>query len=108
VTDADVDAGRPGAVTPFDWCRRPTPQENPYTVHHDLQQDDERLSASSAGRARWKRRAGGAGRAVLLSGGLARLHENKARADKVVVEGHRQLTPAGTWPSTSATLLVSE
>jgi succinate dehydrogenase / fumarate reductase flavoprotein subunit len=78
VTDADVDAAARSAVTPFDGDA--DAQENPYTVHHDLQQMMNDLVGII-------RREGEVAQAI------ARLQELKTRAAKVVVEGHRQFNP---------------
>jgi succinate dehydrogenase / fumarate reductase flavoprotein subunit len=78
VTDADVDAAARSAVTPFDGDA--DAQENPYTVHHDLQQMMNDLVGII-------RREGEVAQAI------TRLEELKTRAAKVVVEGHRQFNP---------------
>ncbi len=80
VSEADVDAAARSAVTPFDGADDGDPGENPYTVHHDLQQMMNNLVGII-------RREGEVAEAV------ARLRELKARAAKVVVEGHRQFNP---------------
>jgi succinate dehydrogenase / fumarate reductase flavoprotein subunit len=78
VGDADVDAAARAAVTPFDGDA--DAQENPYTVHHDLQQMMNDLVGII-------RREGEVAEAI------ARLAQLKERAAKVVVEGHRQFNP---------------
>ncbi|HEY3753355.1 MAG TPA: fumarate reductase/succinate dehydrogenase flavoprotein subunit [Pseudonocardiaceae bacterium] len=79
VTDEDVDKAAKAAVTPFDGAESDS-QENPYTVHHNLQQMMNDLVGII-------RREGEVADAV------ARLEELKVRAAKVVVEGHRQFNP---------------
>jgi len=79
VSDADVDAAARAAVTPFDGGESES-LENPYTVHHDLQQMMNDLVGII-------RREGEVAEAI------ARLRDLKARAAKVVVEGHRQFNP---------------
>jgi succinate dehydrogenase / fumarate reductase flavoprotein subunit len=78
VSDADVDAAARSAVTPFDGDA--DAQENPYTVHHDLQQMMNDLVGII-------RREGEVAEAI------ARLPQLKERTAKVVVEGHRQFNP---------------
>jgi succinate dehydrogenase / fumarate reductase flavoprotein subunit len=80
VTDADVDAAAVSAVTPFDGGADQESPENPYTVHHDLQQMMNDLVGII-------RREGEVAEAV------ARLEQLKERAGKVAVEGHRQFNP---------------
>jgi succinate dehydrogenase / fumarate reductase flavoprotein subunit len=79
VSDADVDTAARQAVVPFDGADSDA-QENPYTVHHDLQQMMNDLVGII-------RREGEVADAV------ARLEKLKARAHKLVVEGHRQFNP---------------
>ncbi|HVV21235.1 MAG TPA: fumarate reductase/succinate dehydrogenase flavoprotein subunit [Pseudonocardiaceae bacterium] len=78
ITDADVDEAARKAVTPFDGDG--DAPENPYTVHHDLQQMMNDLVGII-------RREGEVAQAV------AKLEDLKARAKKVGVEGHRQFNP---------------
>jgi succinate dehydrogenase / fumarate reductase flavoprotein subunit len=81
ITDADVDAAARQAVTPFDGAAAEGDTlENPYTVHSDLQQMMNNLVGII-------RREGEVAEAI------SRLEELKARARKVVVEGHRQFNP---------------
>jgi succinate dehydrogenase / fumarate reductase flavoprotein subunit len=80
ITDADVDAAASSAVTPFDGGADQESPENPYTVHHDLQQMMNDLVGII-------RREGEVAEAV------ARLEQLKERARKVAVEGHRQFNP---------------
>jgi succinate dehydrogenase / fumarate reductase, flavoprotein subunit len=79
VTDADVDKAAKAAVTPFDGAESDS-QENPYTVHHNLQQ----MMNDLVGIIR---------REAEVADAVARLEELKVRAAKVVVEGHRQFNP---------------
>ena len=79
VTEADVDTASASAVKPFNGSDADA-VENPYTVHHDLQQMMNDLVGII-------RREGEVAEAV------AKLTELKARAAKVVVEGHRQFNP---------------
>jgi succinate dehydrogenase / fumarate reductase flavoprotein subunit len=80
VSDADVDAAAESAVTPFDGGADQESPENPYTVHHDLQQMMNDLVGII-------RREGEVADAV------ARLEQLKVRANKVAVEGQRQFNP---------------
>ncbi|HEX5402782.1 MAG TPA: fumarate reductase/succinate dehydrogenase flavoprotein subunit, partial [Pseudonocardiaceae bacterium] len=79
VTDEDVTQAAQAAVTPFDGGDSESP-ENPYTVHHNLQQMMNDLVGII-------RREGEVADAV------ARLEDLKLRATKVAVEGHRQFNP---------------
>jgi succinate dehydrogenase / fumarate reductase flavoprotein subunit len=79
-SQSDVDAAARAAVTPFDGADTSDSPENPYTVHHDLQQMMNDLVGII-------RREAEVARAV------ERLQELKKRAAKVVVEGHRQFNP---------------
>jgi succinate dehydrogenase / fumarate reductase flavoprotein subunit len=79
-SQSDVDAAARAAVTPFDGADASDSPENPYTVHHDLQQMMNDLVGII-------RREAEVARAV------ERLQELKKRAAKVVVEGHRQFNP---------------
>jgi succinate dehydrogenase / fumarate reductase flavoprotein subunit len=81
VTEADIDEAARSAVTPFDGADTETDSpENPYTVHHELQQMMNDLVGII-------RREGEVAQAV------ERLAALKERARKVVVEGHRQFNP---------------
>jgi succinate dehydrogenase flavoprotein subunit len=81
ITDADVDEAARKAVRPFDGAvAEGDALENPYTVHSDLQQMMNDLVGII-------RREGEVAEAI------ARLEDLKARARKVVVEGHRQFNP---------------
>jgi succinate dehydrogenase / fumarate reductase flavoprotein subunit len=81
VTQADVDEAARNAVTPFDGADTETDSpENPYTVHHELQQMMNDLVGII-------RREGEVAQAV------ERLEALRERAKKVVVEGHRQFNP---------------
>jgi succinate dehydrogenase / fumarate reductase flavoprotein subunit len=81
VSDADVEAASRTAVTPFDGvAAEGDVLENPYTVHQDLQQMMNNL-------------VGIIRREHEVAEAVQRLEELKARARKVVVEGHRQFNP---------------
>jgi succinate dehydrogenase / fumarate reductase flavoprotein subunit len=80
VTESDVDAAAKTAVTPFNGVDAEDSLENPYTVHQDLQQMMNDLVGII-------RREGE------LADAVSRLGEFKARAGKVIVEGHRQFNP---------------
>jgi succinate dehydrogenase / fumarate reductase flavoprotein subunit len=79
ITDADLDAAARAAVAPFDGADEQD-VENPYTVHHDLQQ----MMNDLVGIIR---------KEAEVAQAVERLEELKARARKVVVEGHRQFNP---------------
>ncbi|HEX3647543.1 MAG TPA: fumarate reductase/succinate dehydrogenase flavoprotein subunit, partial [Pseudonocardiaceae bacterium] len=81
VSDADVDVAARKAVTPFDGAAAEGEAlENPYSVHADLQQMMNNLVGII-------RRAGE------VQDAIARLEQLKERANKVIVEGHRQFNP---------------
>ena len=80
ITESDVDAAAKTAVTPFNGVDAEDALENPYTVHQDLQQMMNDLVGII-------RREGE------LADAVSRLDEFKARAKKVIVEGHRQFNP---------------
>ena len=77
VAEADLAAASQTALAPF----RDEAAENPYSLHQELQQRDERPGrASSGARARSSRRS-------------SVLDDLQARADRAGVEGHRQFNP---------------
>ncbi|HEX5117344.1 MAG TPA: fumarate reductase/succinate dehydrogenase flavoprotein subunit [Pseudonocardiaceae bacterium] len=81
ITETDIDQAAHQAVTPFDGiAAEGDALENPYTVHSDLQQMMNNLVGII-------RREGEVAEAI------ARLAELKTRANRVVVEGHRQFNP---------------
>jgi succinate dehydrogenase / fumarate reductase flavoprotein subunit len=79
-SQSDVDVAARAAVTPFDGADASDSPENPYTVHHDLQQ----MMNDLVGIIR---------REAEVAQAVERLQELKKRAAKVVVEGHRQFNP---------------
>ncbi|HEX3786826.1 MAG TPA: fumarate reductase/succinate dehydrogenase flavoprotein subunit [Pseudonocardiaceae bacterium] len=79
-SESDVDEAAKAAVTPFDGADSTDASENPYTVHHDLQQ----MMNDLVGIIR---------REAEVASAVQRLSELKQRAAKVVVEGHRQFNP---------------
>jgi succinate dehydrogenase / fumarate reductase flavoprotein subunit len=79
ITAADIDAAARSAVAPFDGADTAN-GENPYTVHHELQQMMNDLVGII-------RREGEVAEAIERLNGL------KERARRVVVEGHRQFNP---------------
>ncbi len=83
VKDEDVDGACQRAVAPFqprEDAAPDAPLENPYTVHTDLQQTMNDL-------------VGIIRREEEVREALERLDELERRADRVVVEGHRQFNP---------------
>ncbi|MFE1380785.1 fumarate reductase/succinate dehydrogenase flavoprotein subunit [Streptomyces sp. NPDC058740] len=75
-----VAAARAEALAPFDGGVGGTAPENPYTLHQELQQTMNDLVGII-------RRAGE------MAEALERIAELRARAERVVVEGHRQFNP---------------
>jgi succinate dehydrogenase / fumarate reductase flavoprotein subunit len=80
VKESDVDAAAKAAVLPFNGVDAEEALENPYTVHQDLQQMMHDLVGII-------RREGE------LADAVTKLGDFKARAAKVIVEGHRQFNP---------------
>jgi succinate dehydrogenase / fumarate reductase flavoprotein subunit len=79
VRESDLDTAAAGAVAPFNAAEEQD-VENPYTVHHDLQQ----MMNDLVGIIR---------REAEVAQAVERLLDLKARAAKVAVEGHRQFNP---------------
>ncbi|HKS48706.1 MAG TPA: fumarate reductase/succinate dehydrogenase flavoprotein subunit [Amycolatopsis sp.] len=79
VTQSDVDAAARAAVVPFESPSEGT-EENPYTLHGELQQSMNDL-------------VGIIRRAEEIEQALAKLGELKKRIRNVTVEGHRQFNP---------------
>ncbi|HEY4019233.1 MAG TPA: fumarate reductase/succinate dehydrogenase flavoprotein subunit [Pseudonocardiaceae bacterium] len=80
VAESDVDSAAKAAVLPFNGVDAEDGLENPYTVHQGLQQMMNDLVGII-------RREGE------LADAVGKLEEFKARAGKVIVEGHRQFNP---------------
>ncbi|WP_416956290.1 fumarate reductase/succinate dehydrogenase flavoprotein subunit [Nocardioides sp. T5] len=81
VAEADVKAAQADALAPFDVAAGPGGGgENPYTIQHDLQQSMNDL-------------VGIIRTAPELEESLGELARLKERADRMVVEGHRQYNP---------------
>ncbi|TNC23980.1 fumarate reductase/succinate dehydrogenase flavoprotein subunit [Amycolatopsis alkalitolerans] len=79
VSQSDVDAAARGALSPFDPPEQGV-QENPYTLHSELQQTMNDLVGII-------RKAGE------IEQALVKLDELKSRIGNLVVEGHRQFNP---------------
>ncbi len=80
VAPSDVDGAAGRAVVPFETAKNGAAQENPYTIHSELQQAMNDL-------------VGIIRKAEEIERALAKLVELKDRARRVVVQGHRQYNP---------------
>ena len=79
-TDEDIKAAADAALAPFTAAATSETPENPYTLHQELQQTMNDL-------------VGIIRKEEEMQQALDRLHEIKARAKHVAVEGHRQFNP---------------